>query len=385
MAKETTNIYLNKPEDSPQQLADKLNTLHSTIDVSVIKGAMSRDDFEKYKGNNDKIVSGYEDRINYNIERGTKKLADMRYHGGGLPSVSTDSTLTGNGTPSSPLHVISGGGGIPGGSNTQVQFNDSGSFGGATATWDKVLETITLPADGGISGLGDLYIYSQAGSLYLNALNSSTALRIQDQSGKTAILNTGSISSDRTFTFPNASGTLVTGGGTASGTNTGDQTNISGNAATVTINANLTGAVTSSGNATSLGSFSSANLLSALTDETGTGVSVFNAKPTFVGTIQTVTAMGAQALDGSTANVFTRTLAASETFTQSNFSTGQCFMVEVKQGSGTSYTVTWFSGVTWVTSGATAPVQTTTTNGFTTYGFRCTGSNAFLGYLVGTN
>lgn len=37
-----------------------------------------------------------------------------------------------------------------------------------------------------------------------------------------------------------------------SGTNTGDQTNISGNAATVTTNANLTGNVTSVGNATTL-------------------------------------------------------------------------------------------------------------------------------------
>lgn len=122
-----------------------------------------------------------------------------------------------------------------------------------------------------------------------------------------------------------------------------------------------------------------------ISSNTGTGSNVLATKPTFVGTIQTVTAMGAQALDGSTANVFTRTLAGSETFTQSNFSTGQCFMVEVKQGSGTTFTVTWFSGITWVTSGATAPVQTTTTNGFTTYGFRCTGSNTFLGYLIGTN
>jgi hypothetical protein len=51
-------------------------------------------------------------------------------------------------------------------------------------------------------------------------------------------------------------GTLATQSGTfsgtSSGTNTGDQTNISGNAATVTTNANLTGPVTSSGNATTL-------------------------------------------------------------------------------------------------------------------------------------
>jgi hypothetical protein len=64
-------------------------------------------------------------------------------------------------------------------------------------------------------------------------------------------------------------------------------TNITGTAAgltagNVTTNANLTGAVTSVGNATSLGSFSSANLAGALTDETGSGAAVFATSPTLV-------------------------------------------------------------------------------------------------------
>ena len=64
-------------------------------------------------------------------------------------------------------------------------------------------------------------------------------------------------------------------------------TNITGTAAgltagNVTTNANLTGAVTSVGNATSLGSFTSTNLRGALTDETGTGSAVFATSPTLV-------------------------------------------------------------------------------------------------------
>lgn len=54
--------------------------------------------------------------------------------------------------------------------------------------------------------------------------------------------------------------------GNTSGTNTGDQTNISGNAATVTTNANLTGHVTSVGNAAILGSFTVAQLNTAISD-----------------------------------------------------------------------------------------------------------------------
>ena len=50
---------------------------------------------------------------------------------------------------------------------------------------------------------------------------------------------------------------------TLSGSNTGDQTNISGNAATVTTNANLTGPVTSVGNATSIANGTISNAMLA--------------------------------------------------------------------------------------------------------------------------
>jgi|TARA_R110002167_G_scaffold82841_1_gene225662 hypothetical protein len=65
-------------------------------------------------------------------------------------------------------------------------------------------------------------------------------------------------------------------------------TNISGTASSftasnVTTNANLTGHITSSGNAAVLGSFSSAQLKAALTDETGSGTAVFATAPTIVG------------------------------------------------------------------------------------------------------
>ena len=67
-----------------------------------------------------------------------------------------------------------------------------------------------------------------------------------------------------------ASGNLVNCTGTAAGLTAGN----------VTTNANLTGAVTSVGNVTSLGSFTSAQLLAALTNETGTGSAVFATSPT---------------------------------------------------------------------------------------------------------
>ena len=73
----------------------------------------------------------------------------------------------------------------------------------------------------------------------------------------------------------------TSGAGTVSATDSILQAiqKLNGNDAT---NANLTGAITSVGNATSLGSFTSANLATALTDETGTGANVFATSPTLV-------------------------------------------------------------------------------------------------------
>ena len=73
----------------------------------------------------------------------------------------------------------------------------------------------------------------------------------------------------------------VSGAGTVAATDSILQAiqKLNGNAAA---GPNLTGAITSVGSATSLGSFSSADLLGALTDETGTGSAVFATSPTLV-------------------------------------------------------------------------------------------------------
>jgi hypothetical protein len=71
---------------------------------------------------------------------------------------------------------------------------------------------------------------------------------------------------------------------------------------TATINANLTGAITSIGNAASLGSFTSANLAAALTDETGTGANVFASNPTFPAQINLTANSGYNIYASGTAN-----------------------------------------------------------------------------------
>lgn len=77
-------INVKKPEDSAEQIVKKLNTLRYSIEPSVIKGDfVTRDEFKSFTEKNEKIVTSSEDRVNYNISQGRKRLSDMRWHGGG--------------------------------------------------------------------------------------------------------------------------------------------------------------------------------------------------------------------------------------------------------------------------------------------------------------
>jgi len=130
--------------------------------------------------------------------------------------------------------------------------------------------TGTLPVANGGTGITSL---GTGVATFLGTPSSANlASAVTDETGSGALVfaNSPTLVTPALGTPSALVGTNITG--TASGLTAG----------TVTTNANLTGAVTSVGNATSLGSFSSANLLGALTDETGTGSAVFATSPTLV-------------------------------------------------------------------------------------------------------
>jgi len=124
-----------------------------------------------------------------------------------------------------------------------------------------------LPISTGVSGLG-----TGVATFLGTPSSANLASAITDETGSGALVfaNSPTLVTPALGTPSALVGTNITG--TASGLTAGN----------VTTNANLTGAVTSVGNATSLGSFSSANLLGALTDETGSGSAVFATSPTLV-------------------------------------------------------------------------------------------------------
>ena len=141
-------------------------------------------------------------------------------------------------------------------------------------------------------------------------------------------------------------------------------TNITGTAtaftaSNVTTNANLTGAVTSIGNATSLGSFTSAQLLGALTDETGTGAAVFATSPTLVTPALGTPASGVVTNLTGTASININGTVGATTANTGAFTTLAASGAVTLSG-GTANGVTYLNGSKVLTSGSALTFNGTT-------------------------
>lgn len=107
-------------------------------------------------------------------------------------------------------------------------------------------------------------------------------------------------------------------------------------------------------------------------------------KPTVNASIQAYTSDSDGAtitFDMATSNVHNVTLGGNRTLAVTNVSTGQAFILILKQGSG-GQTVTWFSNIKWV--GAAVPTLTTTSGRWDIFAFIYDGTQYF-GSIVGQN
>ena len=88
-------------------------------------------------------------------------------------------------------------------------------------------------------------------------------------------------------------------------------------------------------------------------------------------------------LDGANVHVI-QMPAGNITIALSAVSIGQVFIVEIVQDGVGSRLATWFTTIKWA-EGGVPPTLTTTASKKDTFGFRCTGTGTYDGYVIGQN
>jgi len=272
MANPTTNLNIDLPvvgsEDSRGTWGTTLNDAIQSLDTAIVPktggaftGAVTMPspvintgvsgsailDSDVMSGANDTTLATSESIKAYVDAQVTASDLDFQGDSGGALSIDLDSeTLD-----------IAGGTGIDttgSGNEVSVAIDSTvATLTGSQTLTNKTLTapTLTTPALGTpASGVMTSVTGTAAG---LTAGNATLAATVTTNANLTGhITSSGNAATLGAFTVAQLSSALSDA--SISGNNTGDQTNITGNSATVTTNANLTGDVTSTGNATAIAS-----------------------------------------------------------------------------------------------------------------------------------
>lgn len=306
------------------------------------------------------------------------------------------------------------------GSQALIQFKDEGvnlwtiwtaqvvDFTWVGLTASRVGNVVTVNSD----AWGDMVLASAQTNSWVKTFQNLT-LWLRNVANTFTSFFTNTNTASRTYTLPDVSWTIVTGGWTASGTNTWDVTlagaptylTIAGQVITRAL-INLASHVTwtlpvanwgtgitalGTGIATFLGTPSSANLASALTDETGSWSAVFATSPTLTTPViasikwgRVIDTDGATiTFDKNAADYHRVVLWGNRTLALSNMATWDRIILDLIQDGTWSRTVTWFTTILW--AWGSAPTLTTTANKIDTFWFLCTSAGNYQGYIIWQN
>src|SRR5271166_4674722 len=269
--------------------------------------------------------------------------------------------------------VSSGGGGTPGGSSGQIQYDNAGSFGGFTMSGDASLVTST----------GVITISPGAVTLAKQANFPASSL-MGNPTGSSAAPSAITLGTNLSFSGSVLNATAGGGGVSSVAMTVPSWLTVTGSP--LTANGTLavsatTGETANEFLATPTGS-SGALAIRAIVaaDLPTTGLTITQS----AGAIIAATPGSTITFTLGSGNIQSVTLGANSTLVFSGATIGQRFTLNFTQAaSGGPYTPIWPSGITWMTPTYAAPSMPATASGVITLTFLCTGNGAYLGYYCG--
>lgn len=149
---------------------------------------------------------------------GSSLLLGSNASGTGITEITLGSNLTMSGNT---LNATGGGGGgTPGGADTQIQYNNGGAFGGVSdLTWDDINNVLTIntPRIGQSNGNGHFHIHSATSvpagitdylTIFWQKATRVLGFRNENESFRT-FFQLLQPTADRTYTFPDSDGNVV--------------------------------------------------------------------------------------------------------------------------------------------------------------------------------
>ena len=262
---------------------------------------------------------------------------------------------------------------------------------GSNVTITNGTGSITIAADNDNTQLSEEQVEDFVGGMVTGNTETGISVTYEDGDGTLDfVVSDTTVAGDSGSTGITPGDTLTIAGGTnATTAMSGDTLTVNVDDAFLKNNADDTtsGTVTMAnlivGDAGNIGSASDTDAIAIASD----GEVTLSQRTTFSKAVKTPLKSNT---DGATitfdldeASTHTVTLGDNRTLAISNEDAGQKFIINLVQDGTGSRTVTWFSTIKW--AGGSAPTLTTTADKADSFGFLCTGSDAYYGFVIGQN